>query len=57
MPSRKQPYDVTSVLATSVSSLLAKVQILHFVQNDKTQFLFPVSCSLFAAAMPSREHS
>jgi len=27
--------------------LLVKVKILHFVQNDKTQFLFPAPCPLF----------
>jgi hypothetical protein len=48
MPSRKQPYGVTSEPTKSVKFLLVKVQILtmytshHFVQNDKTQFLFPV---------------
>ena len=26
--------------------LVGKVQILHFVQNDKTQFLFPIPCFL-----------
>ena len=30
------------VPAKSVSFLLAKVQILHYVQNDKTWFLIPV---------------
>ncbi len=53
MPSREQTYGVMSVPANSVSSLLAKVQILtlytshHFVQNDKTRFLIPVPCFLF----------
>ncbi len=51
MPARKHPYGVMSVPAKSVRFVLGKVQILtlytshHFVQNDKTRFLFPAPCS------------